>query len=227
MRFKGFDLLFHHTPASAAQSTRIIIGLGNPGAEYSRNRHNVGFMCVNLLAKNIGASFDKKEGLARTAHGKIDSTTVILARPQTYMNLSGRAVVKFVEKYKVKPEAIIVIHDDMDLRLGQLRIREGGRSAGHRGIESIICELGSGDFVRVRVGVGRPEGESPADKRSAVVDFVLEDFSADESRTIHDTVPGVVEAVKTIVNDGLETAMNRFNRPPKNSVDKTTDEKGQ
>ena len=222
----AFSSFFHRAPAGQAGIVKLIIGLGNPGSGYGRNRHNIGFMCVNRLAKDIGAGFDKKEGLARTAHGSMGSTRVVLARPQTYMNLSGRAVIKLVEKYKPGPDGLIVVHDDMDLRLGQIRIRKGGRSGGHRGIESIICELRSEDFIRVRVGVGRPEPESPAAKQAAVVGFVLEDFSDDESRVIADTIPQVSFAVKTILSDGLEAAMNRFNRTPKSPGEKQIIEEG-
>lgn len=193
---------------------KLIVGLGNPGNQYSENRHNVGFMCVNRLAKDIGAEFSKKEGLARTAHGRIDTTEVVLARPQTFMNASGEAVLKLVVKYRVKPADLIVIHDDIDLRLGQIRIRRGGGAAGHHGIESIMDELDNEDFIRVRVGTGRPVPENPEEKRAAVVGFVLEDFSAAESKLMAETIARVSQAVQTIVRGGLETSMNQFNRAP-------------
>jgi len=190
----------------------IIVGLGNPGPAYAGNRHNAGFMCLSLLAKNIGVSFDQKEGLARTAHGVIDTSPVLLARPQTYMNLSGQAVIKLVSKYSLAPANLIVIHDDLDLRLGQIRIRQGGHSGGHRGIASIISELGSEDFIRVRLGIGRPVPESPGGEHTAIVDFVLEDFSDTERKIITEATARVAEAVRDIITAGLETAMNFFNR---------------
>lgn len=192
---------------------KLIVGLGNPGTAYSHNRHNIGFMCLSYLAKEIGARFERKEGLSRTAHGQIDSTEVILARPQTYMNSSGKAVRKLVARYRLSLDDLIVIHDDLDLRLGQIRIRENGSSAGHKGIGSIISELGSADFIRVRIGVGRPEPDSPGAKQDAVVGYVLDDFTPEEGKVMAKVIPRVSQAVITIVNEGLDTAMNRFNSP--------------
>jgi len=169
-------------------------------------------MCLSLLAKNIKATFDKKEGLARTAHGTIDAVPVLLARPQTYMNLSGQAVVKLMAKYNLSPADLIVIQDDLDLKPGQIRIRQGGYSGGHRGIASIINDLGSEEFIRVRLGVGRPAPESPGEKHAAVVDYVLEDFNEDEGKVMAQAITRAAEAVKAIVAIGLEAAMNAFNR---------------
>jgi len=191
---------------------KLIVGLGNPGSVYAGNRHNVGFMCLSLLAKNIGAAFDKKEGLARTAHGTIDAVPILLARPQTYMNLSGQAVAKLMAKYNLSLADLIVIQDDLDLKPGQIRIRQGGHSGGHRGIASIINDLGSEDFIRVRLGVGRPEPERPSEKRSAVVDYVLEDFNEAEGKVMAQAISRAAEAVKAIITTGLEAAMNAFNR---------------
>jgi len=211
MRFSRFC-----RPLPSPGVAKIVVGLGNPGPTYARSRHNAGFMCLSYLAKNLDTAFDKKEGLARTAHSVIGTVPVLLARPQTYMNLSGQAVVKLISKYHLAPADLIVIHDDIDLRLGQLRIRYGGRSAGHRGIASIISELGREDFIRVRLGVGRPVLDNPDDKQVAVIDFVLEDFSEAESEIVAQVIPRVAEAVRTIVAEGPETAMNAYNHPPPN-----------
>jgi PTH1 family peptidyl-tRNA hydrolase len=215
MGFKAISSCLHRDAPSG--SLKLVVGLGNPGPQYTRSRHNAGFMCVNRLAKDIGAEFSKKEGLARTAHGAVGGCKVVLARPQTYMNLSGRAVVKLMEKYRLAPEDLIVIHDDMDLKPGQLRIRQGGRSAGHKGIESIINEIDGENFIRVRVGVGRPAAEGNGDRREAVVDFVLDNFSPEESRIMADVMPRAAQAVAAIINDGLDAAMNSFNPTPKNT----------
>ncbi len=188
---------------------KLIVGLGNPGNFYSRNRHNIGFMCVARLAREIGAAFDKKEGLARTAHGVIGGTEVVLARPQTYMNASGEAVARLLHKYRLNLDELIVIHDDMDLRAGQVRLRRGGSSAGHKGVESVIRDSGNG-FIRVKVGIGRPSEEDESE--DAVVDYVLSDFLPAEAPTLESAVSQVTQAVITLVNDGLEAAMNRFNR---------------
>jgi len=193
---------------------KLIVGLGNPGNFYSRNRHNIGFMCVARLAREIGASFDKKEGLARTAHGMMGGTEVVLARPQTYMNASGEAVSRLLHKYRLNLEDLIVIHDDMDLKAGQVRLRRGGSSAGHKGVESVIRDSGIG-FIRVKVGIGRP-GDGDGGE-SAVVDYVLSDFLPAESAMLESAVNQVTGAVIMLVNDGLDAAMNQFNRaaPPK------------
>jgi PTH1 family peptidyl-tRNA hydrolase len=205
--------IFHRTQRSRGTVTKLIVGLGNPGPEYSQNRHNIGFACLNRLAKCLGITFDRKEGLARTAHGMIDEMTVVLARPQTFMNRSGLAVSKLLEKYRLTPSDLTVIHDDLDLRIGQVRVRQGGRSAGHRGIDSIIAELNTQDFVRVRVGIGRPTVSDSVDKQEAVIDYVLDDFSPEEYKQIEVSITRVVEVVKTVIIGGVDEAMNSFNSP--------------
>ena len=190
---------------------KLIVGLGNPGNQYAHNRHNIGFMCVSHFAKERGWGFEHKEGLARTAHGRIDSEEIVLARPQTFMNASGEAVKKLTIKYRIKPEDLIVVHDEIDLRLGNIRIRRGGGSAGHNGVESIIRELGTADFVRVRVGVGHPR-DSAVEEKGHVVGYVLGDFSADEAEVIKKVIAEAGQAIVTLIKDELETAMNRFNK---------------
>ena len=135
---------------------KLIVGLGNPGFIYARNRHNIGFMCVSHLARRQGIRFDRRQGHARTGIGNIASSRVVLARPQTYMNASGESVSRLVKRLNINLSGLIVIHDDLDLPLGKIRIRLGGSSAGHKGIDSIIAHLGSQDFYRLRVGIGRP-----------------------------------------------------------------------
>ena len=191
---------------------KLIVGLGNPGNFYSRNRHNIGFMCVARLAREMGTAFDKKEGLARTAHGVMGRTEIVLARPQTYMNASGEAVSRLLAKYRLALDEVIVIHDDMDLKPGQLRLRRGGSSAGHKGVESVIRDCGNG-FIRVRVGIGRP-GDGDEDE-GTVVDYVLSDFPPAEALAMEAAVDRATEAVAALVSDGLDAAMNRFNRTPR------------
>ena len=199
---------------------KLIVGLGNPGNQYAHSRHNIGFMCVSHFAKARDWGFEKKEGLARTAHGRIDSEEIALARPQTFMNLSGEEVKKLTIKYRIKPEDLIVVHDEMDLRLGIIRIRRGGSSAGHNGVESIIRELGTADFVRVRVGVGRPLVEGAAEHHH-IVGYVLGDFEGDEAEVIQKVIGEVDQAIVTLIQDGLETAMNRFNKANAPKTEKT------
>jgi PTH1 family peptidyl-tRNA hydrolase len=194
---------------------KLIVGLGNPGIEYAGNRHNIGYMCVRHLGRKHGIRFDKKVGLARTGRGVIAGEEVMLARPQTYMNISGESVKRLVKKLKVKPEDVIVIYDDMDLPLGRVRLRGGGSSSGgHNGIKSIIACLGSQEFSRVKVGIGAPETEegNAAEKREAVIDHVLSGFSPEERKVIDRAVPVVGEAVECLIAEGLETAMNKYNR---------------
>jgi PTH1 family peptidyl-tRNA hydrolase len=189
----------------------LIAGLGNPGQGYSTNRHNIGFLCLNYLAKQHHIIFDKKQGKARVGKGIIAGKDVILAKPQTYMNASGESVVLLIRKYQIIPDDLIVIHDDMDLPLGKIRMRKGSSSGGHKGAQSIISYLSHQDFVRIRVGIGRPE-TSINSGETEVVDFVLGDFSKDEETMIHEAVQRVCDSVVSLLSDGLEQAMNKYNK---------------
>ena len=192
---------------------KLIVGLGNPGFLYARNRHNVGFMCVSHLARMQGIHFDRKQGHARTGIGHIAGSRVVLARPQTYMNASGESVNALLRKLNIPPSDLIVIHDDLDLPTGKVRLRFGGSSGGHKGIDSIIARIGTRDFYRVRVGIGRPdivEG-TPADKEEAVVAYVLTDFSSEEEKNIDEAIPGVSAAIVCLLAEGLTAAMNKYN----------------
>jgi PTH1 family peptidyl-tRNA hydrolase len=191
---------------------KLIIGLGNPGQGYSNNRHNIGFMCLKYFAKEHKIDFDKKQADARIGRGKIEGIDVVLAKPQTYMNLSGKSVNRLMYKFKLKPEDIIVIHDDMDLPLGKVRIRSGGSSGGHNGINSIIAEIGTREFIRVKIGIGRPGKEE--DDRSYdrdIVDYVLSNFSHDEKKQLEPSIEKVSDALLCLITEGLEAAMNKFN----------------
>jgi peptidyl-tRNA hydrolase, PTH1 family len=189
---------------------KLIVGLGNPGKDYATNRHNIGFMCLNHLARLHHISLDKKQAKARVGMGSIAGEPVILAKPQTYMNLSGVAVSQLMQKHALGLDDLIVIHDDLDLPLGKIRIRRGGSAAGHNGIKSIIACLGNPDFVRVRIGISRPmkEGE-PA--RETIVDYVLGDFDTDDRIVIENTVKMAGDAVACLITEGLNAAMNKFN----------------
>jgi PTH1 family peptidyl-tRNA hydrolase len=192
---------------------KLIVGLGNPGFGYAGNRHNIGFMCIRHLARMHGIRFDKKQGHARTGTGEINGEKVVLARPQTFMNTSGESVSRLVKKLKISPSDLIVIHDDLDLPTGKVRIRQGGRSAGHKGIDSIIAHLGNPDFFRVRVGIGRPERfeDSPVDKEAAVINYVLSNFTPEEKRVIKRAIPEVSRAIVCLLTEGITTAMNKYN----------------
>ena len=192
---------------------KLIVGLGNPGYLYARNRHNVGFMSVGHLAKLKDIPFDKKQAQARTGIGNIGSNRVVLARPQTFMNASGESVSALMHKLNVKPSELIVIHDDLDLPVGKIRLRLGGSSGGHKGIDSIIARTGTRDFYRLRVGIGRPEKaeDSPVNKEEAVISYVLSDFTADEKKIIEETLPAASSAIICLLSEGLEAAMNKYN----------------
>jgi PTH1 family peptidyl-tRNA hydrolase len=192
---------------------KLVVGLGNPGFLYARNRHNIGFMAVSHLARLRGIRFDRKQGYARTGIGSIGAGRVVLARPQTFMNSSGDSVHRLVQLLKIIPADLVVIHDDLDLPLGKVRLRLGGSSGGHKGIESIIARLGTRDFYRVRVGIGRPEvgAESPAEKEEAVIAYVLSDFTAEEKKRVEEVLPLASGAVVSLLTEGLAAAMNRYN----------------
>jgi len=191
---------------------KLIVGLGNPGFLYARNRHNVGFMCVSHLARAHRIAFDRKQGQARTGIGNIAGHLVVLARPQTYMNASGESVNALMNKLNVDPADLVVIHDDLDLPVGKIRLRLGGSSGGHKGVESIIARTGTPEFYRVRVGIGRPEtGAEATDKESTVIDFVLRDFTREEKNIIDTVIPKVSEAISFLLAEGLPEAMNKYN----------------
>ena len=192
---------------------RLIVGLGNPGLMYPRNRHNIGFMCLNRFARKHCIRFARKQSQARIGEGEITGTKLILARPKTMMNLSGNSIGRLVKRYKIDPADMIIIHDDLDLPLGKIRVRQGGRSAGHKGIESIIACLENSDFIRIRVGIGRPDdmnGEV-TDRDAEVIDHVLSDFNTGENRTVAEVMDRVNEAITCLLNEGLTTAMNEYN----------------
>ncbi|MFC1933889.1 aminoacyl-tRNA hydrolase [Chloroflexota bacterium] len=189
------------------------MGLGNPGRGYARNRHNLGFMCLNHFAKAHSIQLDKKQGKARTGSGKVAGSKVIVARPQTYMNLSGQAVSRLVRKFNIGLDNLLVICDDLDLPLGKIRIRQGGGSAGHKGVESVITELGSQDFVRIRVGIGRPPVPAGSSEimEADIVAYVLSDFASEEKQTVTQFIPRVSEAILCLLTEGLTAAMNKYN----------------
>lgn len=188
-------------------SMKLIVGLGNPGKEYSGSRHNVGFRCVTHLAKLHGIAFNRQQCRAKVGVGTIEGVDVVLAKPRTFMNASGESVRLLVQRFKVPLEDILIIHDDMDLPVGKIRLRERGSSGGHRGIESIISCLGSQDFPRIRIGVGRPAGEEDDE----VINHVLGAFSSQERSIIDEVVPKVAEAVRCVLTEGLAAAMNKYN----------------
>lgn len=197
--------------SDALRPSKLIVGLGNPGPGFSGNRHNVGFMVVNHLAKSHGMHFDRSRGEARVAEGKIGDVPVMLARPQTYVNLSGKSVSALLRKLGLSPADVLVVHDDLDLPVGRIRIRKGGSSGGHNGIRSIIAEIGTPEFVRVKIGIGRPSRDSSLATDSDVKDYVLSDFSIDEKPLIQRAIERAAEAVECLLAHGITEAMNKYN----------------
>jgi PTH1 family peptidyl-tRNA hydrolase len=183
----------------------MIVGLGNPGSEYARSRHNVGFVVVDAVAKQAGLKFSHRWAHALVAVGRVAGRDAALAKPQTFMNLSGDSVRSLLRHAHIGPEAILVVYDDLDLPLGRIRIRERGSSGGHRGVQSIIDRLASDAFPRLRVGIGRPEPRDAAD-------YVLAGFTPEERPALDDAIARSAAAVEVFLAEGLPAAMNRYNR---------------
>lgn len=196
------------TTISTPQGTRLIVGLGNPGREYARNRHNVGCQIVDLLAQRHGLSFDKRQGKARLALGTIGEQRVILVKPRTFMNESGAPVAQVAHYYRVEMSDMLVIFDHLDLPAGRIRLRPHGGTGGHRGMASIIKQLGSNEFPRLRVGIDRPPG------RMDPAAYVLQDFSAEQEEIMVEVRERAAAAAEHWLRDGSEAAMNEFNSPP-------------
>jgi len=192
---------------------KLIVGLGNPGRGYANNRHNVGFVCLNHFARTQGIRFDKKQGRARIGTGEVAGSKVVIAKPLTYMNLSGQSVSLLVKKSNVNLNDLLVIHDDLDLPLGKIRIRRGVGWTTHKGVRSIRDELGSGDFSLLRVGIGRPikNEDSTEFNEDTIINYVLSDFTTSEKRTITQVIPMVSEAILCLLTEGLTAAMNKYN----------------
>lgn len=184
---------------------KIVVGLGNPGARYKDTRHNIGFQVLDELARRWRSENWKRRFEAEVSEHRADGP-VLLVKPQTFMNLSGTAVREAAKFYKVESKDIIVIHDDLDLPTGRLRIRERGGAGGHKGIDSMIGQLGTDEFVRVKFGISRP----PAEWDTA--DYVLGRFGSAEQATIAQTISLAADAVEAILAEGAAAAMNRFNR---------------
>ena len=183
----------------------LLTGLGNPGREYRDNRHNIGFKIIDRLAESMEIDLTRLQSKAFVGSGQVGEVRIILAKPQTYMNLSGEAVAGLSRFYKVPVENLLVIHDDIDLPFGVLRLRPGGGSAGQKGVQSIIEKLGTQDFPRMRFGIGRPSGFKGSSG------YVLENFSPQEQKELGYLIDQAVAAVRLFVTDGLEAAMNRYN----------------
>jgi PTH1 family peptidyl-tRNA hydrolase len=182
----------------------LVAGLGNPGAKYSRTRHNIGFLVIEEIAGRYKIALAEKKQGYRIGKGSIAGQQVLLVEPLLFMNLSGPPLRGILKRFNAAPENLIVIHDDLDMETGKLRIRKTGSAGGHKGVESVIDNIGSRDFVRVKIGIGRETG-IPADV------YVLGKFKRHEIGTIKDVVQSAADAVHVILSEGVDAAMNRFN----------------
>jgi len=192
--------------------TRLIVGLGNPGEKYATTRHNIGFMCLDSYTQLHNVAFARTRIKAKVAEMRFNNLNVVLAKPQTFMNLSGEAVGKLLRQHKVKPENLTVVYDDLDLPVGRIRIRLGGSSGGHKGINSIIEHISSQEFIRVRVGIGRPEiKERNEDDSDGVIGHVLSDFTPEERAVIIEILPLTGKILNSLLTVGLTATMNQYN----------------
>jgi len=197
--------VFRRSPRTGTTADLLVVGLGNPGEQYDKTRHNVGAEVVEILARRHGGKLRKQKERSLTDEVNVGGKRLALAIPMTYMNLSGEAVAPLVRRYGVEPAQLVVVQDEMDFELGRLQVKNGGGLAGHNGLKSIVAHLHTQDFVRVRIGIGKPPGQRQG------ADHVLRRFSKTERKEIDVTLEEAADAVEAILADGVEVAMNRFN----------------
>ncbi len=183
----------------------LVVGLGNPGPEYAETRHNAGFMVVDMLAENMRVSYWKDQAGAKVAVTRLGDEELVLAKPQTFMNISGKAAGKLVELYGAALTDVIVVHDDLDLPEGSVRVKRGGGHGGHNGLRSLTEQLGGAEYVRVRVGIGRPPG------RQDPADYVLEPMRRDVAERLSAVIPTATQAVLHVLERGADSAMQEYN----------------
>lgn len=189
-----------------AEGMWVVAGLGNPGGDYARSRHNAGHMTIDKIAASNNIELSRRRFKGATGEVRFDDTPVMLVKPETYYNLSGECVSSILGYFKVPLERLIVVHDEVDLPEGRLQVRKGGGDAGNKGVRSVAASLGTPDFIRVRVGTGR-EG-----RREEGLDFLLRPLTKDEAQLLEDSIRRAADAVETIVREGLTRAMNKFNQ---------------
>jgi PTH1 family peptidyl-tRNA hydrolase len=197
--------MFRRSPRQGTPADLLVVGLGNPGEEYAKTRHNVGAEVVEVLAARHGGKLRKQKERSLTDEVNVGGKRVALAIPLTYMNLAGEAVAPLVRRYGVEPAQLVVVQDEMDFELGRLQVKNGGGLAGHNGLKSIVAHLHTQDFVRVRIGIGKPPGSRQG------ADHVLRRFSKAERKEIDVTLEEAADAVEVILAEGVEVAMNRVN----------------
>lgn len=181
----------------------VIVGLGNPGPKYAGTRHNAGFMCVDRLAERAGISLNDKRKSAVLGEGRLAGKRIVLVKPRTFMNISGEAVRYAMDRYRVRPESVLIVLDDLDLPLGRIRMRASGGSGGHNGLNSINSALGTQDYARLRIGIGRPQGQT--------VGYVLGAFTPEEAPEAESAIARAADAAEAWLTHGVNYAMDQFN----------------
>ena len=205
LRSAVLDRVLRLGARQAGAPPKLIVGLGNPGEKYERTRHNVGFWCVERLARDHSIGLSQRRRKAVIGEGLIDGQNVVLAKPRTFVNRSGEAVGYLLARYRASPDDLLVITDDMDLPPGKIRLRPGGSAGGHKGIKSIVEAIGTQDFARVRVGIGRPT------TGVGDIEHVLGTMSPEERDSVQKAVERAADATITVLTEGMTVAMNRFN----------------
>jgi len=190
---------------------KLIVGLGNPCRIYAHNRDIAGFRCLNYFARLHSIRFDHRQCRAKVGLTEVRGEKLLLTKPRTFVNLSGDPVACLVHKHDIPLSDLLVIYDDLDLPLGKIRLRQSGGSGGHKGMNSIITALGSEDFPRIRVGIGRPQAEAQSISEDTIIRYVLSDFSPQEEATIKPVIARVSEAIDCFLTEGIEAAMGKFN----------------
>ena len=205
---------------------RLIVGLGNPGIEYQFTPHNAGFLAVDRIAEDCGVMLTNRRGRALTARAKLAGKDVLLAKPETFMNLSGLSIAALIQELEISVEEILVLYDELALPLGTIRIRQDGRPNGHNGVKSICGVLGTEDWLRIRIGVGKPALDDGREIKAGGRDYLLSPFRKQELAVLDEVLDRVKGAVEMLLTEGVSAAMNKFNRRPDGPEDGTDESKG-
>jgi peptidyl-tRNA hydrolase, PTH1 family len=205
---------------------KLIIGLGNPGIEYQFTPHNAGFLAVDRIAEDCGVMVTNRRGRALTARTKLAGQDVLLAKPETFMNLSGLSVAALIQEFEISPEDVIVLYDELALPLGTIRIRERGSANGHNGVISILRVLGTEEWLRIRIGVGKPALADGREIKAGGKDYLLSPMRKQDLAVLDEVLDRVKDAVEVVLTEGVSAAMNRFNRRPDEPEDGTDGSKG-
>jgi PTH1 family peptidyl-tRNA hydrolase len=200
---------------------KLIVGLGNPGIEYQFTPHNAGFLAVDRIAEDCGVMLTNRRGRALIARAKLAGQDVLLAKPETFMNLSGLSVAALIQEFEISPEDIIVLYDELALPLGTIRIRPDGRSNGHNGVKSISGVLGTEEWLRIRIGVGKPALADGREIKAGGKDYLLSPMRKQELAVLDEVLDRVRSAVEVVLTKGVDAAMNEFNRRPDDPEDRT------